>query len=77
MILNFLRLKVKVKVDLLKLMLKLVFPPKNFQILRHFFLNPLMLKTLKFGCEYRVATFLVSEDDEEDFVDNKGFLSHR
>ena len=52
MIFNFLRLKVKIKVDLLRLTLMLIFPPKKFQVLRQFFLNPFMLKTLKFGREY-------------------------
>jgi hypothetical protein len=34
LILNIFHLKVKVKVDLLKLKLKFIFPPKYFQVLR-------------------------------------------
>ena len=49
MILIFVRPKLKFNVDLLKLKLKLIFPPKYFQILRQQNQNPFIWKTLKFG----------------------------
>jgi hypothetical protein len=49
LILNFFHLKVEVKVYLLKLTLKLVFPYNYFQILRQKIQNPSILKTLMFG----------------------------
>jgi hypothetical protein len=55
MILVFFRLNVKVKVDLLKLTLKLIFFPKYFQILSKKNQNPFIWKTLKFGRETIVA----------------------
>ena len=47
LILNFFRLKVKVKVDLLKLTLKLVFPHNYFQILRQKYSKSLYLENVK------------------------------
>jgi hypothetical protein len=47
LIFNFFRLKVKVKVDLLKLTLKLVFPHNYFQILRQKYSKSLSLENVK------------------------------
>ena len=47
LILNFFRLKVKVKVDLLKLTLKLGFPHNYFQILRQKYSKSLYLENVK------------------------------
>jgi hypothetical protein len=47
LILNFFRLKVNVKVDLLKLRLKLVFPHNYFQILRQKHSTSFYLENIK------------------------------
>jgi hypothetical protein len=47
LILNLFRLKVKVKVDLSKLMLKLTFPPNHFQILRQKYSKSFYLENIK------------------------------
>jgi hypothetical protein len=47
LILNLFRLKVKVKIDLLKLTLTLIFPPNYFQILRPTNSKPFYLENIE------------------------------